>query len=183
MLRKARCEGASISACAACFGLSRVSYYRALRAWEEGGLPALLTEPARAARTPQAPGELVAAGRRCWRTQRWALWDWSTWPGAFRAVHRRHPRPPAPGKKTALTTPRHNGRTVRRRWGTAPTNGSGKRSRPGRLESGRGRPRTLRGVAAWLRAACAPSPPVVVKEHPGGSPPGRRRRPSRCWWT
>ena len=63
MLRKARCEGASISACAARFGLSRVSYYRALRAWEEGGLPALLPNRPGPRGPHKLTGEVVAALR------------------------------------------------------------------------------------------------------------------------
>ena len=72
MLRRTRAEGDPVSATAARFGLSRVSFYKARRAWEEGGLPALL---------PQRPGphgphkltaEVVAALRAA-RTENPAL--------------------------------------------------------------------------------------------------------------
>ena len=72
MLRRTRAEGDQVSATAARFGLSRVSFYKARRAWEEGGLPALL---------PQRPGphgphkltaEVVAALRAA-RTENPAL--------------------------------------------------------------------------------------------------------------
>ena len=72
MLRRTRAEGDPVSASAARFGLSRVSFYKARRAWEEGGLPALL---------PQRPGphgphkltaEVVAALRAA-RTETPAL--------------------------------------------------------------------------------------------------------------
>jgi transposase len=42
MLRRVRVDGSSVSNSAACFGLSRPSYYQALAAFEQGGLPALL---------------------------------------------------------------------------------------------------------------------------------------------
>jgi len=42
MLRRVRVDGQSISQASEDFGLSRPSYYRALAAYEEGGLPALL---------------------------------------------------------------------------------------------------------------------------------------------
>ncbi len=42
MLRRVRVDGQSISHSAACFGLSRPSYYQAQAAYEAGGLPALL---------------------------------------------------------------------------------------------------------------------------------------------
>jgi transposase len=47
MLRRVRVDGHSVSHSAARFGLSRPSYYQAHKAYEEGGLPALL---------PQKPG-------------------------------------------------------------------------------------------------------------------------------
>ncbi|MCY4629207.1 MAG: helix-turn-helix domain-containing protein [Acidobacteria bacterium] len=63
MLRRARGEGGSVSASAARFGLSRVSYYRALRAWEEGGLPALLPNRPGPRGPHKLTGEVVAALR------------------------------------------------------------------------------------------------------------------------
>jgi len=42
MLRRVRVDGQSVSHSAACFGLSRPSYYQAQAAYEVGGLPALL---------------------------------------------------------------------------------------------------------------------------------------------
>jgi len=42
MLRRVRLDGHSVSQSAARFGLSRPSYYQAKKAYEEGGLPALL---------------------------------------------------------------------------------------------------------------------------------------------
>ena len=47
MLRGVRVDGDSVSHSAARFGLSRPSYYQAQKAYDEGGLPALL---------PQKPG-------------------------------------------------------------------------------------------------------------------------------
>ncbi len=47
MLRRVRVDGHSVSHSAARFGLSRPSYYQARKAYEAGGLPALL---------PQKPG-------------------------------------------------------------------------------------------------------------------------------
>ena len=173
MLRKARCEGASISACAARFGLSRVSYYRALRAWEEGRAASVAAEPARAARTPQAHwrGGGGAAGGAVGEPGVGRFGTGRPVAGAFRAVgapaqHRAHPG--APGKKTALTTPRHptagdgtptvgDGAYERLRREAVAAWPAGVRQGPAAL--------ALRGVAAWLRTACAPSPPVVVKEH------------------
>ena len=42
MLRRVRVDGLAVSRSAACFGLSRPSYYQAQAAYEAGGLPALL---------------------------------------------------------------------------------------------------------------------------------------------
>ena len=42
MLRQVRVDGHSVSQSSARFGLSRPSYYQAQKAYEEGGLPALL---------------------------------------------------------------------------------------------------------------------------------------------
>ncbi|MCK5089948.1 MAG: helix-turn-helix domain containing protein [Hyphomicrobiaceae bacterium] len=42
MLRRVRLDGQSVSQSAARFGLSRPSFYQAQKAYEEGGLPALL---------------------------------------------------------------------------------------------------------------------------------------------
>jgi transposase len=47
MLRRVRAEGASVSAAAQAFGMSRVSFYEAQAAFEEKGLPGL---------TPKKPG-------------------------------------------------------------------------------------------------------------------------------
>jgi len=54
MLRRVREDGHSVSQSAAGFGLSRPSYYQARKAYEEGGLPALL--PKRPG--PRAPHKL-----------------------------------------------------------------------------------------------------------------------------
>ena len=45
MLRRVQHEGASVTSAAQAFGLSRPAFYAAQRAWEQGGLPALV--PAR----------------------------------------------------------------------------------------------------------------------------------------
>jgi transposase len=45
MLRRVQREGASVTSTAHAFGLSRPAFYAAQRAWEQGGLPALV--PAR----------------------------------------------------------------------------------------------------------------------------------------
>ena len=63
MLRRARVDGMSVSASAARFGLSRVSFYRALRAWEQGGLPALLPHRPGPRGPHKLTGEVVAALR------------------------------------------------------------------------------------------------------------------------
>ena len=63
MLRRARCEGDSVSASAARFGLSRVSFYQARRAWEAGGLPALLPLRPGPRRPHKLTPEVVAALR------------------------------------------------------------------------------------------------------------------------
>ena len=44
MLRKVQVDGDTISRSAACFGLSRPSFYRALRGFEKHGLPGLLPD-------------------------------------------------------------------------------------------------------------------------------------------
>lgn len=67
MLRRARVDGMSVSASAARFGLSRVSFYRALRAWEEGGLPALLPHRSGPRGPHKLTGEVVAALRAALR--------------------------------------------------------------------------------------------------------------------
>lgn len=67
MLRRARVDGMSVSASAARFGLSRVSFYRALRAWEEGGLPALLPHRPGPRGPHKLTGEVVAALRAALR--------------------------------------------------------------------------------------------------------------------
>ena len=67
MLRRVREEGESVSAAATRFGLSRPTFYTALRAYEAGGLPALVpVAPGRAGRTSSAP----RWSRRCARRGR-----------------------------------------------------------------------------------------------------------------
>lgn len=66
MLRRVRQEGDSVSAAATRFGLSRPTFYSAQRAYETGGLPALV--PARPGpRRPHKLGqEVVEALRTAW---------------------------------------------------------------------------------------------------------------------
>lgn len=63
MLRRVRTDGYSISHSAMCFGLSRPSYYQAHKAYQEGGLPALLPNKPGPRRAHKLSEEVVAALR------------------------------------------------------------------------------------------------------------------------
>ena len=69
MLRRVREEGESVSAATRRFGLSRPTFYSALRAYESGGLPALL--PSRPGpRGPHKLGPEVVEALRAAREER-----------------------------------------------------------------------------------------------------------------
>lgn len=59
MLRRVRVDGLSVSQSAARFGLSRPSYYQAKKAFEEGGLPALLPRKPGPRRAHKLSAEVV----------------------------------------------------------------------------------------------------------------------------
>ena len=61
MLRRVRVDGHSISQSAADLGLSRPSFYQAQRAYEEGGLPALLRKKPGPRRAHKLSKEVVEA--------------------------------------------------------------------------------------------------------------------------
>ena len=63
MLRRVRVDGYSVSHSAARFGLSRPSYYQAQKAYEEGGLPALLPQKPGPRRAHKLSEEVVQALR------------------------------------------------------------------------------------------------------------------------
>ena len=63
MLRQVRVDGQSVSDSATRFGLSRVSYYQAQEAFEQGGLPALLPKKPGPRRAHKLSHEVVAALR------------------------------------------------------------------------------------------------------------------------
>ena len=63
MLRRVREEGASVSAAAASFGLSRPTFYAAQRAYEAGGLPALVPSRPGPRRAHKLGPEIVEAVR------------------------------------------------------------------------------------------------------------------------
>lgn len=63
MLRRVRVDGMPVSQAASRFGLSRPSYYQAQRAFEEGGLPALLPDKPGPRRAHKLSDEVVAALR------------------------------------------------------------------------------------------------------------------------
>jgi transposase len=61
MLRRVRVDGQAISQAAARFGLSRPSYYQAQKAFEAGGLPALLPSKPGPRRAHKLSDDVVAA--------------------------------------------------------------------------------------------------------------------------
>ena len=63
MLRRVRVDGQTISQSAARFGLSRPSFYQAQKAYEEGGLPALLPDKPGPRRAHKLSEEVVEALR------------------------------------------------------------------------------------------------------------------------
>ena len=63
MLRRVRLDGHSVSQSAARFGLSRPSYYQAKKAYEKGGLPALLPRKPGPRRAHKLSEEVVDALR------------------------------------------------------------------------------------------------------------------------
>jgi transposase len=63
MLRRVRVDGNTVSQTAAGFGLSRPSFYRAQAAYEEGGLPALLSRKPGPRRAHKLSEEVVEALR------------------------------------------------------------------------------------------------------------------------
>jgi transposase len=63
MLRRVRIEGHSVSQSASRFGLSRPSFYQAQKAYEEGGLPALLPKKPGPRRAHKLTEEVVAVLR------------------------------------------------------------------------------------------------------------------------
>ena len=63
MLRRVRTDGYSISRSAQSFGLSRPSYYQARKAYQEGGLPALLPSKPGPRRAHKLSEEVVATLR------------------------------------------------------------------------------------------------------------------------
>ncbi|WP_423926832.1 DNA cytosine methyltransferase [Candidatus Palauibacter sp.] len=72
MLRRVREDGESVSGSAARFGLSRPTFYLAQRAYEAGGLPALLPERPGPRRPHKLSAEVVAALRAARAQQRFA---------------------------------------------------------------------------------------------------------------
>ena len=60
MLRRVHVGGQAVSHSAACFGLSRPSYYQAQAAYEAGGLPALLPKKPGPRRAHKLTDEVVA---------------------------------------------------------------------------------------------------------------------------
>ncbi len=60
MLRRVRVDGQAVSHSAACFGLSRPSYYQAQSAYEAGGLSALLPKKSGPRRAHKLTDEVVA---------------------------------------------------------------------------------------------------------------------------
>ena len=69
MLRRVREDGESVSGSAARFGLSRPTFYLAQRAYETGGLPALLPERPGPRRPHKLGAKVVAALRTAWAQQ------------------------------------------------------------------------------------------------------------------
>ena len=63
MLRRVRIDGHSVSQSASRFGLSRPSFYQAQKAYEEGGLPALLPKKPGPRRAHKLTEEVVAVLR------------------------------------------------------------------------------------------------------------------------
>ena len=63
MLRRVREEGCPVSHSAALFGLSRPSYYQAQKAYDEGGMPALLPKKPGPRRAHKLSEDVVAALR------------------------------------------------------------------------------------------------------------------------
>ncbi len=63
MLRRVRVDGYSVSHSAACFGLSRPSYYQTQKAYEVGGLPALLPKKPGPRRAHKLSQEVVKSLR------------------------------------------------------------------------------------------------------------------------
>ena len=61
MLRRVREDGLTVSDSAARFGLSRPTWYQAQRAWESGGMPALLPDKRGPRRAHKLSGEVVEA--------------------------------------------------------------------------------------------------------------------------
>ena len=66
MLRRVRQEGDSVSAAATRFGLSRPTFYSAQRAYETGGLPALVPARPGPRRAHKLGQEVVEALRAAW---------------------------------------------------------------------------------------------------------------------
>ena len=69
MLRRVRVDGQAVSRSAACFGLSRPSYYQAQAAYEAGGLPALLPKKPGPRQAHKLTDEVVAMLRQRLRAQ------------------------------------------------------------------------------------------------------------------
>ena len=69
MLRRVRVDGQAVSRSAACFGLSRPSYYQAQAAYEAGGLPALLRKKPGPRQAHKLTDEVVAMLRETLRAQ------------------------------------------------------------------------------------------------------------------
>jgi transposase len=69
MLRRVRVDGQAVSRSAACFGLSRPSYYQAQAAYEAGGLPALLPKKPGPRQAHKLTDEVVAMLRETLRAQ------------------------------------------------------------------------------------------------------------------
>ena len=63
MLRRVRVDGQAVNQSAARFGLSRPSFYQAQKAYEEGGLPALLRKKSGPRRAHKLSEEVVRALR------------------------------------------------------------------------------------------------------------------------
>ena len=69
MLRRVCVDGQTVSHSAACFGLSRPSYYQAQAAYEAGGLSALLPKKSGPRRAHKLTDEVVAMLRETLRAQ------------------------------------------------------------------------------------------------------------------
>lgn len=69
MLRRVRVDGQAVSHSAACFGLSRPSYYQAQAAYEAGGLSALLPKKPGPRRAHKLNDEVLALLRETLRAE------------------------------------------------------------------------------------------------------------------